>query len=192
MPLDLERIPFGLANITLTEGTGVDAKVISFDGVDELQAEGGEVSLAPMYEDVTIADYGNGPYDKRLVGYEGTVTIVAAQETLRVLELAISGTETITSTDGGGVTGLTDAPIGSSLRKKGKRVNIHPRNLPALVKDNDITIYKVVSDGEYTRANANSQGSITINLTMLPRDGMDPKKAGNFFYVGGTDPSPDA
>ncbi len=174
MALDTDRIPFGVATITI--GEGADALV--FDGVDEVQAEGGEVQLTPQFEDIIIADYGNGPYDKRLVGYEGQVTIVAAQESIDVLETALAATEAITDTAGG-----------SSLRKKAKRVTIHPRHLPPENKDMDITIYKMASEGEFTRSNANEQGNVTITLSMLPRDGMDPSKPGNFFFFGGTDPN---
>ncbi|WP_313429804.1 hypothetical protein [Siminovitchia terrae] len=185
--LDLDRIPFGIATITVGEGT--DALV--FDGVHEFQAEGGEVTLTPQFEDIVVQDFGTGPFDKRLVGYEGQVTIVAAQESIDVLELALAATETITETTGGEKVGITDAPIGSSLRKKAKPITIHPRNLPPENKSMDITIYKMASEGEFTRSNANEQGNVTITLSMLPRDGMDPSKPGNFFYFGGTDPNAD-
>lgn len=185
--LDLDRIPFGIATITV--GEGPDALV--FDGVHEFQAEGGEITLTPQFEDIVVQDFGTGPFDKRIVGYEGQVTIVAAQESIDVLELALAATETITDTGSGEKSGIMDAPIGSSLRKKAKRVTIHPRNLPPENKEMDITIYKMASEGEFTRSNANEQGNVTITLSMLPRDGMDPSKPGNFFFFGGTDPNAD-
>lgn len=187
MALDLEKIPFGLADIIVTKP---DGETIRFDGVDELQAEGGEVVLTPELEGIVIADYGTGNYDERVVGYTGSVTIVAAQESLRVLELAIASAETITETVGGDVVGLMDAPIGSSMRKKAARVTIHPRHLPDTDKSQDITLYKAASTGDFTRAQANSQGNIPITMSMYPRDGMDPSKPGNFYYIGGTDPNP--
>lgn len=186
MALDLDKIPFGLANITIGEG----ADQLKFDGVNEFQAEGGEFTVSPILEDITVADLGNGPYDQRIVGYEGSLTINAAQESIAVLKEAIAGASTITDTTTSEVVGLMDAPIGTSLRKKAKRVHIHPRNLPANMKDMDITIYKMASNGEFTRSNGNSQGSITINMTMYPKDNMDPSLPGNYFFVGGTDPYP--
>lgn len=185
MPLDLDKIPFGLSDITI--GEGPDA--LKFDGVAELQAEGGEVTFTPMLEGIVIADYGNGLYDQRIVGYEASVTIVAAQESIDVLELALSYTDAITDTLETSTVGLMDSPIGSSLRKKAKRVTIHPRRLPESVKDLDIVIYKAASNGDFTRSSGNEQGSITITLAMYPRDGMDPAKPGNFFYIGATDPN---
>lgn len=190
MPLNTDRIPFGLANITIGD-VGADDQ-LKFDGVNEFQADGGEFTVSPILEDITVADFGNGPYDQRIVGYEGTLTITAAQESIAVLKEAIAGAATITDTTTGDVVGLMDAPIGTSLRKTAKRVHIHPRNLPASMKDMDITIFKMASNGEFTRSTGNTQGNITINLTMYPKDGMDPSLPGNYFFVGGTDPYPAA
>jgi hypothetical protein len=189
MALDLERIPFGLSNITITDAND---EVVKFDGVEELQAEGGEVTISPELEDIVIADYGNTAYDQRVVGYTGTVTINAAQESIAVLQMALAASEAIVDSTSSDVVGVTDSAIGSSLRAKGKTVHIHPRNLPAELKDMDITIYKMVSNGEFTRTTGNTQSNITITLSMLPRDGMDPSKPGNFFYIGGQDPNEDA
>lgn len=181
----LKRIPFGMATITI--GELLDA--VKFDGVNELQAEGGEVTLTPEFEDIVIADYGTSPYDKRVVGYTGQVTIVAAQESIKVLKLALAASSDITDATTSTVVGITDAAIGTSLRTKAKVVKIHPRDLPDAVKDMDITIYSMVSDGEFTRTTGNEQGSLTITLSMLPRTGMDPSKPGNFYYMGGIDPN---
>lgn len=186
MPLEIDKIPFGMSDIIV--GTGADA--VKFDGVDELQAEGGEISISPSLEDIVIEDYGTGPYDKRIVGYEGSVTIVAAQESIKTLKLALAASSEITETAGATVVGLADSPIGTSLRKKGKRVTIHPRSLPASDKSRDITIYMMISDGEFSRTSGNSQGNVTITLSMLPRDKMNPSGIGNFYYVGPVDPNP--
>lgn len=185
MAEEVRKIPFGMSNFIIGEADDQ----IKFDGVDQLQAEGGEVTITPTLTDVVIEDFGSGVYDQRVTGYETSVTIVAAEETIKIIELAMAATEAITSTDGGVTSGLTDAPIGTSLRKKGKRVTIHPRQFPAEFKDLDITIYKMIGNGDYTRTAANEQGNVTITLNGLPRDGMDPSKPGNFYYIGGTDPN---
>lgn len=185
MALDLERIPFGLSNILVGEG----ADSVDFDGVNELQAEGGEITLTPILEDIVIADFGTSPYDKRIVGYTGTVTIVAAQESIKVLQLALAASSPIIDAVSSDVKGLTDAAIGTSMRKNAKRVSIHPRNLDAAMKEMDITIYSMISDGDYSRSTGNTQGNLTISLSMLPREGMNPSQPGNFFYIGGTDPN---
>lgn len=184
MALELEKIRFGMSDITVGEG----ADAVLFNGVDEIQAEGGELSISPILEDIVIEDFGTGPYDKRIVGYEGTVTINAAQETIKVLQLALAGASTITDTTGGAVVGLTDSPIGTSLRKNGKKVRIHPRGLAS--QEMDIVIYKMISDGEFNMTSGNSQSNITITMTMLPKDKMNPAGVGNFWYRGAKDPSP--
>lgn len=181
-----EKIPFGMANITIGEGT--DA--ISFDGATHLQAEGGEITLEPSFEDIVIADFGTSVYDKRFTGMEGTVTIVAAEDTIKMLELAMNYADTITETaDPETTVGLMDGKIGSSMRTKAKKVTIHPRQLPAGDTSMDITIYKMASIGGFTKSFANAQGNRTIELSMLPRDGFDANKPGNFYYVGGKDPN---
>lgn len=185
MSLNPERIPFGLSDITI--GEVEDA--IKFDGKNEFQADGGELTITPILEDIIIQDLGNGVYDQRVSGYEMSVTFVAAQESIDILELALGATEAITDTEGGGKTGLMDARIGTSMRTKAKQVKIHPRQYPKDFTDYDITIYKMASVEGLTRSSANSQGNISVTLNGYPRDGMDADKPGNFFYIGGTDPN---
>lgn len=180
------KIPFGMADITIGEGAGA----IVFDGKTNLQAEGGEVNLEPAFEDVVVADFGTSVYDKRFVGLEGTVTIVAAEDTIKMLELAMSYADAITETaDPATTVGLMDGKIGASMRARAKKVTIHPRQLPASDKSMDITLYKMASVGGFTKSYANSQGNRTIELSLFPRDGFDANKPGNFYYVGGKDPN---
>lgn len=183
--LNPERIPFGLADIIIGEGENE----VRFDGAANFQAEGGEVTLTPMLEDITVADLGNGVYDQRVSGWEGSVTFVAAEESIEVLELALAAVEPITDAEGVNTTGLMDSRIGTSMRTKAKKVRIHPRQYPADFTDYDINIYKMASTEGLTRSNANEQGNISVTLNMYPRDGMDADKPGNFFFIGGTDPN---
>jgi hypothetical protein len=178
------KIPFGLADITIGEG----AEAVSFNGKDYFQAEGGEITLTPVYQDIVIADFGESIYDKILTGYNGTLTFVAAQETLDVIEVALSATEAITDTTTSEKVGLMDAKIGTSLRSKAKKVIIHPRIMGTDLSL-DINLYKMASDGEFTKSFANEQGNRSVSMSLLPRDGMDVTKPGNFFYVGSTDPN---
>lgn len=127
-------------------------------------------------------------YDQRLVGWTGAVTIVAAEQKIDILEAALSATATITDTTSGDTVGLMDAKMGMSLRSKAKKVTIHPRSM-GTDKSLDIVIYKMASNGEFSRSNANEQGNVSISLAMFPRDGMDANKPGNFFYIGAKDPN---
>jgi hypothetical protein len=179
------KVPFGLADITVGEGADAD----KFDGKNNYQAEGGEITLTPQFEDIVIQDFGTGAYDQILVGWEGTVTIAASHESLRMLKLALAATEEITDAETGEMVGLMDSKIGTSIREKGKVVKIHPRRYPAEMKDMDITIYKMSSNGEMTRTNGLEQGNVTITLNMYVRDNADANKPGNYFYIGGTDPN---
>lgn len=183
--IDGKYIPFGLADITIGEG----ADAIVFDGLNYLQADGGEVSIEPELEDIVIPDFGNSVYDQVIVGYTGTVTIVAGNRDLKVLALAMAYTESITDVAvPANVLGLMDSKIGTSMRAKAKKVNIHPRGM-GLDKNNDINIYKMAGVSEFTEAYANEQGNNEITLQMYPRDGADANRPGNFFYIGNTDPN---
>lgn len=172
---------FGVADITIGEGQDQ----IKFDGKDYLQAEGGSLSLTPQYEDITFADFGETPVEKRLSGWEGEVTISAGQEDAKILELALASTVPVKGGNGG-ENGVTDAPIGTPL--KGRKVRIHPRILPESVKDMDWTIYNMASTEGFEREYNAEQGNVEITLTMLPREGFDASKEGNFFYRGAVDP----
>jgi hypothetical protein len=178
------KIPFGLADITIGEG----ADVVKFDGLANFQADGGEITLTPIFQEIKLADFGESVYDKILTGYTGTLTFVAAQDDLKVLQVALSASEAITDTVGGETVGLMDAKIGTSLRSKAKKVTVHPRILGA-VKDFDINLYKMASDGDFTKSYANEQGKQSVSMSLFPRDGMDVSKPGNFFYIGAKDPN---
>lgn len=182
--IDGKYIPFGLADITI--GTGEDA--IKFDGKTYLQADGGEISIEPELEDITMPDFGNTPYDQVIVGYNGSLTIVAGNRDLKVLALAMAYTEKITDATGGETVGLMDAKIGTSMRSKGKPVKIHPRGMGS-DPSNDINIYNMAGVSEFNEGYANEQGQNEIELVMYPRNGADANKPGNFFYIGDVDPN---
>jgi hypothetical protein len=180
-----QSIPFGPSTITVGEG----AEAISFDGKTYLQAAAGEVQLTPQFTDISVIDFGSSPIDRRLSGYQGHVQLTAAQEDIKILQLALAATEPITSTEGGETVGLMDSKIGTSLRSKGKKVTVHPRQLAADDHSLDIVLYKVASDGAFTKAIGNAQSSYQITLDIMPRDNFDADKPGNFFYIGPTDPN---
>ncbi|MGE7650481.1 hypothetical protein ACQKM1_22300 [Peribacillus frigoritolerans] len=180
------KVPFGLADITVTTGSG---EVVKFDGKENLQVEGGEVSLSPSFSDIQFADFGESVYDRYITGYEGTVSFSAGQESIKVLQAAMSYLETITDTaNPETAVGLMDAKIGTSMRSKAGKVTIHPRVMGD-DKSYDINIYKMAATGEFTRSYGNEQGNIPIEYSMFPRDGFDVSKPGNFFYIGPKDPN---
>lgn len=179
-----EKYIFGVADITVGEGEDQ----IKFDGKEYLQAEGGSLELTPQYQEFTFADFGETVVERRLSGWEGQVTIVAGEEDAKILELALASTESITDTDGG-EDGAMDAKIGTKL--EGRKVRIHPRVLPDSIKDRDWTIYNMASTEGFSREYNQEQGNVEITLTMMPREGFDASKPGNFFFRGGTDPNAD-
>lgn len=179
------RIPFGLADYTI--GEGVDA--IKFDGVTNFQADGGEVTIEPILQAVNVADFGASDYDDFVNGYTGTVTIVGAEHSLRLMEVAMASADKIVDTEVPARTvGLTDSRTGTSMRERGTMIRIHPREMGADASL-DIVLYKVASVGAYTRSFANEQGRNELSFKMYPRDGAVAAEGSNFYYVGAKDPN---
>jgi hypothetical protein len=178
------KIPFGMADITIGEG----AEAIKFDGKEFLQADGGEVTLTPITTEIKMADLGESVYDEIIVGYEGTVKFVAGQDSIKVLQNVLSYTDAITDTATSTTVGLMDAKIGTSMRSRAKKVTVHPRALGTSL-DFDINIYKMASTSGFVRSYGNEQGKQEVEMKVYPRDGFDPAKPGNFFYIGPKDPN---
>jgi hypothetical protein len=185
MTIGANTIPFGLATITI--GTGVDA--LTLDGVNYFQAEGGELNIEPQLEDVAFQDFGSSPYDQRITGYTGELTVVVGQNDLKLMQKLFSyHAEIMTTGATPTLAGLTDAKIGQSMREKAVPVKIHPREMGANT-GLDINIYKMAGTGAFNRTYETAQGTYEVTLTMFMRDGADPTKAGNFYYIGNTDPN---
>lgn len=179
-PRDYE---FGMADFIFDEGLDTELR---FDGklCEEnslLQAEGGSVELTPILEDIVLADFGTGNFDQIVVGWEGSVSIVATKSTLDVISKTLSGTVSIDSD--GTLTSVTDAPIGASLRSGARSLRIHPRGMGADTSE-DIIIHKVANAGGLTKAFANEQGSYEMEFSIFPKDCADASKPNNYFYIG--------
>lgn len=181
--IDPELYSFGLADISIFDQ---ELTPLKFDGKDYLQADGGEINLTPSFRDINFKDSGDTVDQRRLGGWEGTVTFVVGQEDIRLMKLALSAVVEITDATTSEVVGLTDAKLGSVLQ--GYKVVIHPRVLPATNKDYDYTIYQMASTGGITRAYNDEQTTYSITLNMMPRVGFDATQTGNFFYTGPVDP----
>lgn len=182
-----DEIMFGLADIIV----GEKEEMMKFDGKNGddksyLQVEGGSVTFEPTLEDISFADFGDNAYDQRVIGYEVTITVVAGQETIDMLKLAIAGTQDVK--DGENTTGVTDAPLGASNRRRAKPMRIHPR-FAGNDHSRDINLYKVATNSEVERAFGNEQGSFEMEFAAYARDNADANKPGNYFYTGAVDPN---
>lgn len=180
----MEKIPFGAATITIDpDGT----EPIVFDGVEYGQADGGEVNLEPVLADIKYIDFGDANYDDYINGYEGTVKVVASANDIKIIKLHLgNATEIVDGTSE--QEALVDSKVGTSMRDKGKKITIHPREMGS-DKSLDINIYKATAVGAFTRTFNAEQGTQEIELKMYVRDGADPSKEGNYFYIGSSDPA---
>jgi len=180
------NIPFGLATITV--GAPNDPDKVVFDGVNYFQAEGGELNIEPELEPIELQDFGATPYDERINGYTCELTIVVGQNDLELMRKLFAYHSEIVDEGTGQVIGLTDEKIGASMRDKAVPVTIHPREMGSDTSL-DIHIYKMSGVGAFNRTYENAQGSYEVTLRAYPRDGADPTKPGNFYYIGDTDPN---
>ncbi|MGW7932852.1 hypothetical protein ACWEWU_14635 [Staphylococcus xylosus] len=174
---------FGMADFIFDEGKPTELK---FDGklCDKnsfVQAEGGQVSLEPELEDITIADFGNGNFDQSIVGWNGTVTIVGARTTLEMISRTLSGT--VSLKENGELVTVTDAPIGSSLREESRTLRIHPRDMGGDLSE-DIYIHKIANTSGMSRPFGNEQGNYEMEFNMFLKDCADANSPNNYFYIG--------
>lgn len=167
--LNDERIPYGLCDIYIG-GTKMG-----------LQADKAELTIEPTFKDIKVEDFGDEPFDKRLSGYKIGFKAVMATESAENLKYGLMATE-IQGADG--KTAYVDSPLGASLRKSGKTLRIHPRELPEDNKDYDCNIFLAVPASKYSRPYGNEQGKVEIQLEALPKEGFDVTKPENYFRIG--------
>lgn len=180
------RAPFGPADIILDKGLPTEYR---FDGKENLQFEGGEVTLEPQYADIGSIDLGGGNYDQYVTHFEGTVVISGFEDSLENFALALGGLQEITDAENG-VIGYSDAPIGASNRERSRTVTISPRYLMGDTGAEHIHIYKAASNASYTRAYGLEQGQVAIEMAIYPKDGADPAQGDNFFRRGSIEAMP--
>lgn len=182
----MEKIPFGVATITLDPG---GASPLALDGSNYLQADGGELNIEPILGEITFQDFGETVYDDYINGYTGELTVVLGQNELELMRKFFAyHADIVDAVDGTTVVGATDEAIGKSLRSKAVPVKIHPREMGADTSL-DITIYKMAGTGAFNRVYESAQGKYEVTLKMYPRDNADATTSGNFYYIGNTDPN---
>lgn len=179
----VQKVDFGMADFIFDEGTDNELR---FDGKlcgenSMLQAEGGTVELTPVTEEITLADFGNSKFDDVVVGWEGSITIVAAKSTLDMIAKTLAGTVTVN--DDNKIVSVTDAPIGDSLRENARTLRIHPRGMGDDDSE-DIVIHKVANTGGLTKEFENAQGNYEMEFEIYPKDCADANRPNNFFYIG--------
>lgn len=160
-----KKLIFGQANIKFgTEDIGIQADKAVF------KAE-------PVYEDITVYDFGKGAVDKIVVGWNVTVDVVLATEEA-VKFFPVSKVTNIAGDY------FEDAAVGQSLRDAyGKKLVIHPRNAGADIT-RDITIHMAVPNGTYERAYGLEQGQVALSFTAVVKDDAEAGVAGNYFKIG--------
>lgn len=180
---ETKKYEFGFADITFDEGTDNE---IRFDGKlcedgSYMQAEGGELELTPITQEIELPELGEGVFDHIVTGWEGTLKVVASRATLDLISKTVSGT--VSLEDNRKVVSVTDAPVGASLRETGRKVRLHPRQMGTDVSE-DYVIHKVVNTSGINKTYQNEQGNHEMEFVVLPKDCADANKPNNYFYIG--------
>lgn len=178
-----QKLEYGFADIIFDEGTENEVR---FDGKlcedgSHMQADGGELELTPITEEMKLPELGDSVFDYVTNGWEGKLKVVASKATLDLISKTLSGT--ISFERDGKVVSVTDAPVGSSLRDKGRKVRIHPRQLGS-DKSEDIVIHKVVNTSGLNKSYQNEQGNYEMEFEVLPKDCADANEPNNYYYIG--------
>lgn len=178
-----QKLEYGFADIIFDEGTENEVR---FDGKlcednSYMQADGGELELTPITEEMKLPELGDSVFDYVTNGWEGKLKVVASKATLDLISKTLSGT--ISFERDGEVVSVTDAPVGSSLRDKGRKVRIHPRQLGS-DRSEDIVIHKVVNTSGLNKSYQNEQGNYEMEFEVLPKDCADANKPNNYYYIG--------
>ncbi len=180
---EAQKLEYGFADIIFDEGTENEVR---FDGKlcedgSYMQADGGELELKPITQEMNLPELGEGVFDYVTNGWEGSLKVVASRATLELISKTLSGT--VSFLRDGKVVSITDAPVGSSLRDKGRKVRIHPRQLGDDTSE-DIVIHKVVNTSGLSKTYQNEQGNYEMEFEILPKDCADANKPNNYYYIG--------
>ncbi|WP_163581110.1 hypothetical protein [Gracilibacillus saliphilus] len=159
----MSDVTIGLANIT------VDGEEVP------RQADAATLSIEPQFIDVDLYTAYN--FDKRIDGYNVTVTIVCDEDSIEGYKLAIPGVED-TSTGG-----FQDGATHKSLRGSAKEIVIHPEEREASDQSMDVTIFKAIPTGSWERSYGKEKTQYEITLTALHNTG-DRTQVGNYFRIG--------
>jgi len=160
------KIGFGLADIK------IDGKDIG------LQGDSAEFMAEPVM--LEIETYELGVYDYYLDSWNVTLKVVLQDESFEKLKMALPALQEIK--DGASTVGLTDGATHQRMRDKAVEIQVCPRDAGGTT-DYDITIFKALPTGGFTRAYGKDVNTYEVEFRALPKTG-NYKTGGNFFRIG--------
>ena len=169
-------IKMGPCKVTYGEDIGATIIDKTIGGVDFV--------ATPMYHEIKIDQYGQGVYDKRIVGWNVKAIIRMAESTYENIKAMSAGLVEVTD---GTKKKLHDAQLGTSMRAGGKKLVIHPlENAVGDVSD-DITVYLAAPDTPLDlKYNFENERVLEVTMIAYPKEdvGIEPGDANAYFCIG--------
>ena len=141
--------------------------------------EGGvTLHIEPELKDMKADQFGTGPVDHRITGWNIRAIVPLAQtdyETLK--QAAVFLTE--------GIDGLTDRQLGASMRNLGKQLTLHPLEVEGTDEDVVFFLAAPITAMELSYS-YDDQRVYNVEFFAYPKDGASAADEGNYLTIGGT------
>ncbi len=145
----------------------------------DLTTGGVTLSVQPMLLDVKVDQFGQGPVDHRVVGWNIKATVPLAQTDYASLKAVAVFLE-----ESG--TGLQDTKLGTSLRNLAKQLTLHPLEVPDTSEDVILYLAAPITAMELKYGYDDTR-IYNVEFAAYPKDGADPADAGNWINIGGSE-----
>ena len=144
---------------------------------------GVDFEAVPIYHEIKVDQFGQGNYDKRIVGWDVKAVIRMAESTYDNIKAMSAGLVEVEESPT--KKKLHDAQLGTSMRAGGKKLVLHPlENDPADVSD-DVVIYLAAPDTPLDlKYNYENERVLEVTMVGYPRDGVDPGDENAYFCIG--------
>lgn len=169
-------IKLGPCKVTYSEGADTTTIDKTIGGVD--------FSAVPIYKEIKVDQYGQGVYDKRIVGWDVKAVIRMAETTYDNIKAMSAG---LVEVDGGTKKKLHDAQLGTSMRASGKKLVIHPLENDDSDVSDDITMYLAAPDTPLDlKYNYENERVLEVTMVAYPREGsgIKPGDPDAYFCIG--------
>lgn len=144
---------------------------------------GVDFHAVPIYKEIKVDQFGQGVYDKRIVGWDVKTVIRMAESTYDNIKAMSAGLVEVEESPT--KKKLHDAQLGTSMRAGGKKLTIHPlENALGDVSD-DVTLYLSAPDTPLDlKYNYENERVLEVTMIAYPRDTVDPGDPDAYFCIG--------
>jgi len=145
---------------------------------------GVDFEAVPIYKEIKVDQYGQGNYDKRIVGWDVKAIIRMAESTYDNIKAMSAG---LVEVVGGEKKKLHDAQLGTSMRAGGKKLVIHPLENDDEDVSDDITMYLAAPDTPLDlKYNYENERVLEVTMIAYPREteSISPGDPDAYFCIG--------